>query len=124
MCIFGKPIIDLIPILPGKYQPHPVWRESLLTREEEVLRHHHMVIPTNGVVIKVCQYRQYVIRIDGSGRITLRNHKFLQKFTPIHQLDGRRSILDDLKYLPTSDSSDQSPSTPTTSTLSYQFSNT
>ena len=77
MCIFGRPIRDLIPILPGKYQPHPVWRESLLTREEEVLRHRHMVIPTNGVVIKVCQYRQYVIIIDGSGRITLRNHKFL-----------------------------------------------
>ena len=68
MCIFGRPIRDLIPILPGKYQPHPVWRESLLTREEEVLRHRHMVIPTN-VVIKVCQYHKYVIRIDGSSRI-------------------------------------------------------
>ena len=42
MCIFGRPIRDLIPILPGKYQPHPVWRESLLTREE-ALRHRHMV---------------------------------------------------------------------------------
>ena len=26
MCIFGRPIRDLILILPGKYQPHPVWR--------------------------------------------------------------------------------------------------
>ena len=103
MYIFGRPIRDLIPILPDKYQSHPVWRESLLTREEEVLRRLHLVIPTNGVVIKVCQYHQYVIRIDGSGRITLRNHKFLQKFTPIYQLDGRKS---NLKYLPTSDSSD------------------
>ena len=68
-----------------------------------------------GVVIEVRHYHQYVIRIDGSGRITLRNRKFLRKFTPVHQLDKRRSILDDLKYLPTSDSSDQPSSTPTTS---------
>ena len=78
-----------------------------------------VIIPINriktGVVIEVRQYHQYVIRIDGSGRITLRNRKFLWKFTPVHQLDKRRSILDDLKYLPTSDSSDQSSSTPTTS---------
>ena len=38
--------------------------------------------------------------------------KFLQKFTPVYQLDRKRSILE---YLPTSDSSDQSPPTPTTS---------
>ena len=147
MCILGRPIRDLIPILAGKYQPHPVWRESLLTREE-VLRHRHMVnherwrehtrlLPLlsvgdhvriqnqvgnhpnkwdkTGVVIEVRQYHQYVIRIDDSGRITLRNRKFLLKFIPVHQLDKRRSILDNLKYLPTSDSSDQSSSTPTTS---------
>ena len=29
-----------------------------------------------GVVIEVHQYHQYVIRVDGSGRITLRNRKF------------------------------------------------
>ena len=68
-----------------------------------------------GVVIEVHQCHQYIIRIDGSSRITLRNGKFLRKFTPVHQLDERkRSVLDDLKYLPTVDSSDQSPSTPTT----------
>ena len=67
-----------------------------------------------GVVIEVCQYHQYVITVDRSGRITLRNRKFLQKFTPMHQLDGRRSILDDLKYLQTSDFTNQSSSTPTT----------
>ena len=42
MHIFGRPIRDLIPILPDKHQPHPVWRESLVTREE-ALRHRHMV---------------------------------------------------------------------------------
>ena len=34
MCIFGRPIKDLIPILPGKHEPHPVWRNSLLTRDK------------------------------------------------------------------------------------------
>ena len=37
MCMFGRSIRDLIPILPGKYQPHPLWKESLIAREEEVL---------------------------------------------------------------------------------------
>ena len=40
--IFGRPIRDCIPVLPGKYQPHPVGRESLLTREE-ALTHRHMI---------------------------------------------------------------------------------
>ena len=61
-----------------------------------------------GVIIEVRQYHQYVIRVDGSGRITIRNRKFLRKYTPIHQPDRRRCILDDLKYLLSSISSDQS----------------
>ena len=40
MCIFGRPIKDLIPILPGKYQPHPVWKESLLAREDALRKRH------------------------------------------------------------------------------------
>ena len=40
MCIFGRPIKDLIPILPGKYQPHPVWKESLLAREAALRKRH------------------------------------------------------------------------------------
>ena len=38
MCIFGRPTMDLIPILPGKYQPHQTWKESLLLREEALRR--------------------------------------------------------------------------------------
>ncbi len=33
-----------------------------------------------GVVVEVKQHDQYVIRVDGSGRVTLRNRKFLRKF--------------------------------------------
>ena len=32
--------------------------------------------------VEVRQHDQYAIRVDGSGRITLRNRKFLRKFTP------------------------------------------
>ncbi len=35
-----------------------------------------------GVVVEVKQFDQYVIRVDGSGRATLRNRQFLRKYTP------------------------------------------
>lgn len=35
-----------------------------------------------GIVIEVRQYDQYVVRVDGSGRVTLRNRRFLRRFTP------------------------------------------
>ena len=41
MCVFGRPVRDLIPILPGKYNPHTTWRESIYLREK-ALRHRHM----------------------------------------------------------------------------------
>ena len=41
MCIYSRPIKDLIPILPGRCRPHQVWQESLLVREE-ALRKPHM----------------------------------------------------------------------------------
>jgi hypothetical protein len=37
-----------------------------------------------GTVIEVRQYHQYVIRVDGTGRVTLRNRQHLRKFTPFH----------------------------------------
>ena len=37
-----------------------------------------------GVVIEVRQYDQYVVKVDGSGRATLRNRKFLRKYLPLH----------------------------------------
>jgi len=35
-----------------------------------------------GTVVEVRQFDQYVLRVDGSGRVTLRNRKFLRRFTP------------------------------------------
>ena len=114
MCIFGHPIRDFIPILPGLYIPHTTWRQMLSAREEALrIRHmkdaerwteHTKSIPPlivgdyvhiqnqtgnnprkwdkAGKVVEVRQHDQFAIRVDGSGRITLRNRKFLRKFTP------------------------------------------
>ena len=38
-----------------------------------------------GVVVEVRQFHQYIIRVDGSGRVTLRNRQHLRKFTPFLQ---------------------------------------
>ena len=40
-CIFGKPIRDFIPIYPGKYEPHPMWQDTL-KRREDALRDRHI----------------------------------------------------------------------------------
>lgn len=115
MCIFGRPTRSTIPILPGKYQPHPTWQDTLQKREEALKTRHFKIaerlsmgtrqIPPlqvgdhvriqnqigsnprkwdkTGVVIEVKQHNQYVVRVDGSGRVTLRNRKFLRKFVPV-----------------------------------------
>ena len=36
-----------------------------------------------GIVVEVRQFDQYVIRVDGSGRVTLRNRKFLRQYHPV-----------------------------------------
>ena len=37
---------------------------------------------TTGMVIQVRQFNQYVIHVDGSGRMTTRNRRFLRKYIP------------------------------------------
>ena len=38
-----------------------------------------------GVIVEVKPFQQYTVKIDGSGRVTLRNRKHLRKFTPFQQ---------------------------------------
>ena len=38
-----------------------------------------------GQVIEVRQFDQYIVRMDGSRRVTLRNRKFLRKYIPVYQ---------------------------------------
>ena len=40
-CLFGRPIRDFIPILPGRYKPHPTWQNTL-DKRENALRNRHM----------------------------------------------------------------------------------
>ena len=37
-----------------------------------------------GLVIEVRQFDQYVMCVDGSSRVTLRNRKFLRKYEPVN----------------------------------------
>lgn len=41
MCIFGRPIQDFIPIIPGNYRPHETWHSTWKAREE-ALRNRRM----------------------------------------------------------------------------------
>ena len=50
-----------------------------------------------GIVIEVLQHDQYRIKIDGSGRITLRNRKFLRQFTPVQKQPPRHTIDADIR---------------------------
>ena len=51
-----------------------------------------------GLVIEVRQFDQYVVRIDGSGRITIRNRKFLRKYSPVAPPPTRRTIMEDIRH--------------------------
>ena len=129
-CVFGRPIKDFIPILPGRYKPHPTWQDTLATREN-ALRNRHMKAAERwsehtrqlpplvvgdhvrvqnqigphpkkwdktGVIIEVLQFDQYRVRIDGSGRTTLRNRKFLRNYLPVHKSSRRHSVEIDLPF--------------------------
>ncbi len=50
-----------------------------------------------GVVIEVRQFDQYAVRVDGSGRMTIRNRKFLRKYTPVQIQPPQYDIRDDLQ---------------------------
>ena len=50
-------------------------------------------------IVEVRQFDQYVIRMDGSGRATMRNRKFLRKFIPVIQNEERRHLLDDFRFV-------------------------
>ena len=131
MCLFGRPIKDFIPILPGRYKPHDTWRQTLAAREEALrnrhmktherwsehtkqlpplrvgdfvriqnqIGHHPKKWDKTGTVIEVRQFNQYVVRVDGSGRVTLRNRKFLRKYAPVVPRQPHHTINNDLNYM-------------------------
>ena len=67
-----------------------------LVREQNQTGHHPNKWDKTGSVVEVRQHDQYAIKIDESGRITLRNRKLLRKFSLVHYDRPIRSIHDDL----------------------------
>jgi hypothetical protein len=73
-----------------------------------------------GVIIEVRQFDQYEVKVDGSGRVPLRNRKFLGKYVPAKSLKTTKTIQDDLwcKNVPATSTFDtKQVSKPTSDTL-------
>ena len=51
-----------------------------------------------GTVVQVKQFDQYIIKVDGSGRTTLRNRKCLRKFEPVVPRSPKFRIDNDLRH--------------------------
>ena len=49
-------------------------------------------------MVEVKQFDQYVVRIDGSGRVTIRNRKFLRQYSPAYSQRPPSSIGIDLNH--------------------------
>lgn len=49
-----------------------------------------------GTIIEVRQFDQYVVKMDGSGRVSLRNRKFLRKYIPVKTITPTKTIDDDI----------------------------
>ena len=48
----------------------------------------------SGVIVEKRDYDQYVIRMDGSGRMTLRNRKFIRAIDPLHPKEVHVTVVD------------------------------
>jgi hypothetical protein len=59
----------------------------------------HIKWDKSGIVIEVRQFDQYVVRVDGSGRATVRNRKFLRRFEPVVPRKPRQGVDDDSSLL-------------------------
>ena len=108
--LLHRQLRDCIPAHPSLYKPHKEWvtasyqREAMLSKRNTKLqleydRHTHnlrqlqlgdrVVLQDlkskrwtrSGVVVEILPHRQYHIRMDGSGRVTLRNRRFLKRVT-------------------------------------------
>ena len=65
----------------------------------------------SGTMIEVHQFDEYVIRLNGPQRVTLRNRKFLRKYIPFTKPLLARALLDDLKLLQPTTPATPSPAT-------------
>ena len=105
--VFHRQLRDSIPCHPSKYQLHPEWlalakeREQSYHRQNDIIaeeynRHTKVLRPLavgtfvviqgkdgkwkkQGQIVEQLDNRQYHVRVSGSGRITLRNRRFLRQ---------------------------------------------
>ena len=72
---------------------------DFVVRIQNQIEHHPKKWDKTGTVIEVRQFNQYVVRVDGSGRVTLRNRKFLRKYAPVVPRQPHHTINNDLNYM-------------------------
>ena len=70
----------------------PPLRVGDFVRIQNQAGRHPLKWDRTGRVIEVRQYDQYAIHVEGSGRITMRNRKFLRQYTPIYLPQARHTI--------------------------------
>ena len=81
------------------YQAAPTLTCGDFVRIQNQIGHHPKKWDKTGTVIEVRQFNQYVVRVDGSGRVTLRNRKFLRKYAPVVPRQPHHTINNDLNYM-------------------------
>lgn len=109
--LFHRKLKDAIPTHPAHYQLHKEWvlsakeREACFAKQNKVIADNYnkhtralgeLAVGTHvllqeghrwrnqGVIVEALPFRQYRVRMLGSGRITLRNRRFLKECQPIH----------------------------------------
>ena len=108
--LLHRQLRDALPVHPSLYKPHKKWIHAALNRENLVSQRNlklsekynltahslcslelgDIVAVQNkqkrwtktGIIVEKLDNRQYRVRMDGSGRITLRNRRFLRKVSP------------------------------------------
>ena len=91
-------------------KPLPPLAVSNYVRIQNQTGPHPTKLDKTGIVIEVRQFDQYVVRVDGSGRVTIRNRKFLRKYLPVHLQPPWHAFKDDLRLANNLHKSGRSPS--------------
>ena len=50
-----------------------------------------------GIIVEVKDFNQYVVKMDGSHRVTLRNRRFLRKYEPMFQATRRDRLMENVQ---------------------------
>ena len=138
--LLHRQLRDSVPAHPSHYQPHKESiltaqaRENALSQRSHLLVKNHdatarqlppLVVGTNvavqgvnkkwqrtGRIVEVLPHRQYRIRMFHSGRITIRNRRFLREYTTIHPEHIRPLSIETQTSAPTPSTAGPEPTPP------------